>query len=377
MRNTFAIAFYCRASRVNKQGVSPIEMSVSINTKRHFLNLPYKCNPQAFNRKHKPEEIEKYLYTVRKNINDYLLQMAEQQIAVTTDNLLDIIRAGGVHTYTLNDLFCDYLKILEKRIDVDMRLEHYQKYVLVRDTFFQTIDPNTNATSLTNADILRFKAHLGTTMQQSTLAGYMAKLKQFITFGINNQKIKINPFEGVKIKRIEKAVQTITQSDIETILHKEIDNDRLNRVRDIFLFAAGTGLAYADVIQIKPEDFGEKDGKVFISKERQKTGVKYFSVLLPFAVEIAKKYDYNLAKLHLSNQKCNSYLKEIQDICNITSVDSLHFHLARHYYATNAINSGVPLEIVQRLVGHANIKQTQHYAKLMTDTILQNIGNIL
>ena len=136
-------------------------------------------------------------------------------------------------------------------------------------------------------------------------------------------------------------------------------------------------MAFADIRALQPTDFQEKDGKIYINKQRQKTGVKFFSVLLPFAANIIKKYNYDLTKLKLSNQKCNSYLKEIQDLCNITSVDSLHYHLGRHYYATNAINSGVPLEIVQKLVGHSNIKQTQHYARLMETTILDRVKDIL
>lgn len=373
VRSTMAFAFYCRASKANKQGESPIELSVSINGERHFVNLPFKCKASEFNKRKRPQTIDRYLYSVRRNIDEYLVTMAEQQIAVTVDNFIQCMRTGGVHTYTIKQLFQDYLKILENRIDVDMDFNHYRKYVLTMDDFFKVIDSNREATSLTNADILRFKIHIAARLEETTQAGYMSRLKAFITFGINNGKLRINPFQGIKIKRIEKPVQTITKEDINKILSKEIDNQRLSNVRDLFLLAAGSGLSFADVIQLEPKDFQEKDGKTYINKQRQKTGVSYFSVLLPFAVDIVKRYNYDLSQLKLSNQKVNAYLKEIQTICDIDTVDSLHFHLARHFYATNAINSGVPLEIVQRLVGHSNIKQTQHYAKLMEKNILDKV----
>ncbi|QTE39778.1 tyrosine-type recombinase/integrase [Mucilaginibacter sp. P25] len=66
----------------------------------------------------------------------------------------------------------------------------------------------------------------------------------------------------------------------------------------------------------------------------------------------------------LSNQKMNSYLKEIAGIVGINK--ELTFHIARHTFATTiTLNHGVPIETVSKLLGHTNIKQTQHYAKLI------------
>lgn len=376
MRNTISFAFYCRESKTNKNGQAPVELSVIVNGKRHYLNLSLKCDPKEFNRKRRPQIIEDYLTATRQNINTYLVEMAQQGKAVTADALAAIIRTGGVHTYTIADLFADYEKILEKRIGVDMDINHFRKYTLVKDMFFQVVDKTREANTVCNADVLKFKAYIAGKLTESTQAGYMSRLKAYIRFGMANQKITTNPFEGVKIKRVEKPVVTIEKADIETIIAKAMPNERLNRVKELFLFSCGSGLAFADVCSLSPADFTEQDGKVCIFKARRKTGIKFYSVLLPFAAEIARKYSFDMSCLMLSNQKCNAYLKEIQTICDITSVDSLHFHLARHYYATNAINSGIPLEVVSKLVGHSNIKQTQHYAKLMESTIISEVSKV-
>lgn len=377
MRSTISMSFYCRASKANKQGLSPIELSLSVNNQRRFINLPYKCTAREFNKKRRPEEIEAYLSAIRNNLNDYIYQLAEQKKALTVDSLMSLIRTGGVKTYTINDLFTDYLSIQNHRVGIDMDIEFYRKYELTRDIFYTVADKDREAATISNADILKFKNAIAQRMQESTAAGYLSRLKAFVKYGMNNGKINTDPFAGIKIRRKEKPVQTITNLELQAIINKQFSNDRLNKVKDLFLLACGTGLAFADIRALQPTDFQEKDGKIYINKQRQKTGVKFFSVLLPFAANIIKKYNYDLTKLKLSNQKCNSYLKEIQDLCNITSVDSLHYHLGRHYYATNAINSGVPLEIVQKLVGHSNIKQTQHYARLMEDTILDKVGDLL
>lgn len=376
MRNTCSFQFYCRASKMNKNGLSPIEVSLSVNGKRNFFNLPIKCSPIDFNKKRRPHNIDKYLITMTNNINEYIIQLAEEGIPLTVNNLHNAIRTGGVRTYTIEELFKSYEKILEQRIDIDMCLEHYRKYTLTRDMFFQVVDKNREASSITNEDILTFRNYIATKLSPSTQSGYMSRLKAYMRFAINNNKLHTNPFEGIKIKKVTKPVETITKDELNRIINKDFGNKRLNNVKELFLLSCGSGLSYADIIQLEPSDFIRKENKVCIFKERQKTGVKFYSVLMPFAVDILNKHNGDISSLKLSNQKLNSYLKEIADLCNITTVDSLHFHLARHYYATNAINSGVPLEIVQKLVGHSKITQTQHYAKLMEDTIIREIDKI-
>jgi integrase len=92
--------------------------------------------------------------------------------------------------------------------------------------------------------------------------------------------------------------------------------------------------------------------------------------LLITAQKIILKYKYDpkcsnsgRALPVLTNQKMNSYLKEIAGCCGIKT--ELTFHIARHTFATTVtLNNGVPIESVSKMLGHATIKQTQHYAKM-------------
>jgi site-specific recombinase XerD len=77
----------------------------------------------------------------------------------------------------------------------------------------------------------------------------------------------------------------------------------------------------------------------------------------------------------LSNQKMNSYLKEIADACDITQ--NLTFHLARHTFATTVtLTNGVPIESVSKMLGHIDIKTTQHYAKVIDTKVSQDMKKL-
>jgi site-specific recombinase XerD len=66
----------------------------------------------------------------------------------------------------------------------------------------------------------------------------------------------------------------------------------------------------------------------------------------------------------LSNQKMNAYLKEMADLCGINK--ELTFHIARHTFATTiTLTNGVPIESASKMLGHKNLRTTQHYAKIL------------
>lgn len=148
---------------------------------------------------------------------------------------------------------------------------------------------------------------------------------------------------------------------------------RLDKVRDLFLFQCFTGLSYSDMANLRSDDFCvNKSGQIYIKKTRIKTGMRYVVVLLDDAVRIVKKYGFELPIL--SNQRYNSYLKEIQDICGIKK--PLHTHIGRHTAATYLLNKGVPVEAVAKILGHSDIKQTQHYAKLLDDSVFREFQKL-
>lgn len=109
---------------------------------------------------------------------------------------------------------------------------------------------------------------------------------------------------------------------------------------------------------------------------RQKTKVPSNILLLDIPAMIIEKYrgrtkDGKLLPI-LSNQKMNSYLKEIGDVCGIKK--NLTYHMRRHTFATTTtLAKGVPIETVSKMLGHTNIETTQIYARITNEKIRKDM----
>lgn len=374
MRTTYNISFYVRSSKQDKNGQAPIEMSICLNGVRKFINCPLKCSPTEFNRKRRPQYLQKYIDNQRVNVATAVSELVNLGIPVTAERLKEYIQNGGMKSYTIESLFEDYFRLLKERLGKNLTKTVYDKYEWVRSLFKEHIDFSKEVTAITPAVVQEFYIKLQNKYQDSTSAGYITKLKSIIRFGMDNGHIKINPFVNIKVKKGVKDIETITYSELQTIINHKFIN-RVQKVADMFIFACGSGLSFCDCMALKQADFVEKDGKLCIFKERKKTGIKFYSVLLPWAVDIYKKYGGDFSSIKISNQKTNSYLGEIKDICGIDK--HLHFHLARHFYGMYMLNNKVPITTVSKLLGHSNTTQTQHYAKALETTILDDVSKVI
>jgi site-specific recombinase XerD len=188
-------------------------------------------------------------------------------------------------------------------------------------------------------------------------------------FALRSGYIKTNPFAFVKVEKKVKEVKPLTTEEYVKIMDVEL-SEKLGKVRDLFVFQCETGCAFSDAQSITFCDIErDENGELYVNKPRKKTGIPFFAVLSPLAMNILKKYNYSLD--FISNQKCNEYLKQIATICGITK--PLHSHIARHTAATNLLNSGVRLETVAAVLGHTTTRQTAHYAKLCKATVINEV----
>lgn len=191
---------------------------------------------------------------------------------------------------------------------------------------------------------------------------------------INNNYMDSNPFANFKMKVSKTSVPYLTEKELKSIISKDFSCDRLNKIRDVFVFNSLTGLSFSDCKTFKKEEhiFVDENGSKWIHKDRIKTGGLSRIPLLPLAEFILDKYDYQLPVP--SNTKMNAYLKEIQDLCGITK--NLTTHVARHTAATLFLNNGTSLDSVAAILGHASTKMTQRYAKLLDVTIMKEADNM-
>lgn len=373
MRSTFTFNFYCRESKANKKGYAHIELGISLNGTRQFINLPMAVTPKEFNSTKRPGYIDDYVAGMRVRINEILSQLVIERQPLTLDNLKSYLRTGGVKSYTVNDLCTDFIKTIVAR---DMEPEYVSKYERTCQYLKDEVGTTAEATSITQHHIGKIETTIRKTYKQSTACGYLTKLKSLIKYGMDNGKIVVNPCQSLRICKPKTKPEMLSKTDFDKIRAKDFSTcKRIENVRDLFVFAAGSGLAYIDVSTIRPDDFKKIDGFWCVTKSRHKTDVEYCSVLLPWAVEIAKKYNFDFSNC-ISNQKLNLYLKEIQDVCEVKSVKSLHFHLARHYYAQFLMDAGVDVNVIQRAGGWSGSKIIfQHYARMKDNTVVKEITN--
>lgn len=372
-RSTANVSFYCRESKKNKDGLAPIEMVIILNTRRCFIQLPRKEYPEKFRAQtsgKKRTDLIDYLDGVRARLNQIVTNFLMEGQPLTADALKAYFKSGGYLVYTIENLFDDYMHILSKRVGKDLKPKTYRKYEIARDKFYQIISPNEPVSAITKAVILDYQASMNQYLDYVTTNGYCQRVKTIVQFGIDNGKIKINPFAGIKLRKGEKSVQFLSEEEVDKIRTTDFHNESLNRVRDLFVFQAASGLSYTDMAKLVPTDFQiTEDGQYYIHDKRNKTGVFYTAVILEQGVEILKKYHFKLPII--GNHKLNVYLKTIRDLCGIDK--PIFSHVARHTYATRCLNRGIRLEVVAKLLGHSTTRITQHYAKLLKNNILEEV----
>ena len=370
MKNTFNYQFYCRPCRLNKQGTAPIELSVTINKKRALIQLPYRTTPDEFSKKRRDQEIERYLDTQRIQINKIVTEIAAHGEPLTRQTFKKYFINGGYKAYTIEDLVKDYLTLQKKR-GISQQL--YHKYEFVAGLLYEEINKESDCSALTNAVVRSFVAKIEKKYENSTAISYYTKLKAFIRYAQDNGHLKISPIQGVKITKIAKDIDYLTEDEIERLKSVELPTESLRKIKDCALFQISSGLAYCDCLDLKKEDLQEKDGTYYIAKKRHKTGTPFVAVILPFGAEIFKRYDGKLPLV--SNQKYNLFLKALAAQAKIDK--NLHTHIFRHTYCTLLLNRGVSLKTIARCAGHTTTTMTEKfYAHLKDETVIEEVRKI-
>jgi integrase len=280
---------------------------------------------------------------------------------------------------TLMQLFEKHNGDVAKQVGVSVGKATLQKYNVCKRHFSEFLEKqykrsDLKLTELTYVVIREFDLYLRTEVGQNPNTATKT-MKTFKTITLLGQKMGVllhDPFMNHRfhIEPVNRGF--LTDEEILLIAHKQINIPRLELIRDIFIFSCFTGLAYIDVSNLTPDHIVTLGDKQWIMTQRQKTSVETNVLLLDIPKAIIAKYGgktYRNGKLFpmLTNQKTNSYLKEIADICGIKK--NLTFHLARHTFATMSLSKGVPMESVSKMLGHTNIRTTQIYARITNKKI--------
>jgi integrase len=211
----------------------------------------------------------------------------------------------------------------------------------------------------------------------------IANMKKIVLDCVDNGWLPADPFAKFGMNRDEVETVYLTKEEVQVIVNKELRTPRLSRVRDLFVFSCFTGLSFIDMKQLKRSEVNvAANGELRIYKNRQKTGTAAVIPLLPIAKGILQKYAYDehcmitdMLLPVLSNQKYNSYLKELAERCDIEI--ELSSKIARNTFATTVtLANNVPMETISKMMGHKSLRQTQHYAKVLAVKVNEDMATL-
>jgi len=406
MNAKLSILFYGKTSRKTKNSQLPIYLRVTIDGRRFELSTqryidPQKWSPQAGKAKGTSEEarsLNSYLDIVRGKIYDYQRDVTHAGEAFTVETLKAKLLGTDSKKRMLVLIFQQHNQKMKELIGFgyakgtwtrfETTLGHVQNFL--QEKYKMT---DIDIRKIDNAFIHDFDFYLRSPHSvakktkthylrcaNNSAVKYVKNFKKIILLCVANGWLEKNPFVNykAKVKEVERAY--LTEEELLSLATKECKTERLEQVRDIFLFSCYTGLAYIDVCKLTLGDIVlGMDGEKWISIHRQKTDVPSKVPLLPPAIAIIEKYAHHpycqsTKKLLpvMSNQKMNEYIKELTSICGIQK--ELTFHCARHTFATTVtLTNGVSIESVSKMLGHKNVRTTQHYAKIVDQKVSQDM----
>ena len=392
LEKSFSLLFYLKKPKNYLKGPMPIYVRITVDGIPKEICTSRQCDPDRWNAnagrvngtKEDVKLLNAYLDTLQTKVYEVRRQVLEKNETLTAKLLKNTLKGISEKSKTVIEIFQDHNDQMKSLVDKDFSPTTLKRYkTSMGHTKWKYGIPNMDIKKLNYEFVSQYEFWFKTirNCNHNTTMKYIANFRKIINGCIRNGWIEKDPFAGFKMTKKEVIPEFLTEHEIQKIVGKKFASERINQVRDIFLFCCYTGLAFIDVKKLKASEIGIGiDGSKWIFTNRQKTGIPSRIPLLPFALEILNQYKDHPGCINsgmvlpvLSNQKYNEYLKEVANICGINK--NLTTHTARHTFATTVtLGNGVPMESVSKMLGHKNLRTTQHYAKVLDKKISDDMN---
>lgn len=397
-RNTLSVLFIIKKAKLLKNGEAPICMRITVNKRVAEVMIKRSIPVDLWNQKKEcskgkdrvATELNHYINTVRAKVLQIHRELEIDNKPITADIIKDCfygrdkVQRSLLEVYAEHNEKCraligkEYTESTVTKFDTSInRLKEYIRSCYHRDDIMLA---ELDGQFIRDFDFwLKTEKHC----QNNSALKHLKNLKKVVRIALANDWIKKDPFYGIHFKQEEVNVEFLSREELDILMNKEFTIKRLGQVRDIFVFCCFTALAFVDVQQLSHEHLiKDNNGALWIRKTRQKTNQMCNIPVLSIPQRILRKYEDNAECIKkgvllpvISNQRMNAYLKEIADLCGITK--RLTTHVARHTAATVVfLANDVSMENISKILGHSNIRMTQHYAKVLDSSIMRDMANV-
>lgn len=396
LERSFSLFYYLKQAKNQKEQRWYVYLRITVDGERREVSIKRQWIPNEWNSKTgraaeiKEEAIElnRYLDTVSNKVHRIQRNLIDEGRQISAEKIKNILTGKGEKKHFIIEAFQEHNKQMKALVGQEFAPATLMRYTTACTHLSNYIKWKYETNDLEIKDLnYEFVSQFVVWLKIERKCGhnaaikYLGNFKKIVLECMKKGLLTTDPFLGFKSKRKEVIPVALTKEELIRITNKKFDIERLDNVRDIFLFSCYTGLAYIDAYQLHNTDIVTGiDGGRWITTTRQKTNSSTRLPLLPPAVTILTKYQDHPNCVSrgtvlpvLTNQKMNSYLKEIADLCGIRK--KLTFHIARHTFATTVtLTNGVPIETVSKMLGHKSLKQTQHYAKIVDLKISEDMN---
>ncbi len=395
-KTSFSLLFYPSKTKLKKNGEAPVLMRININGDRAVLNLKRSIQPALWNtekgrmagRSQEAKVFNDYIDAVVQRTRQKYSELLVAHDLVTPQMLRDaVLGVKNANSRMIVEVFEEHIESMRQLIGKETSHATCQKMGACKSHFLKFLKKEYKVSdvpvkSVDHYMVNKFSLYLKTETgcAFNTATKFLQNFKKITKICLHNGWIQKDPFANISLSLKEVDRPYLNEEELLHLENLSISIDRISRVRDFFVFSCYTGLAYADVKKLKRSEIERFEGRLWIRTKRQKTGGMTNVPLLNKPIQILEKYtDLDVLNANdpvipiLSNQKMNAYLKELADLCGIAK--PLSFHTARHTFATTVtMMNGVPMETVSKMLGHKNLKSTQHYARIVDQKVGQDMA---
>lgn len=400
-KNTFYLSCYLKRLNASKTGEAPIYLRITVNKQVAAVSLQGSVQPELWNQakersKGKDKsaiELNNYINSAKAKITTMYRELELDGKHITAQLLKDMYLGNHKDeekSKTLVEVHSDHNERCRKLLGV----EYSQSTIYKFDTSlkylkeFMSVEMQIEDIPLKgiNEDFIRkYELYLKTEKgcQNNSAIKHLKIFKKIIRIALVNDWLQKDPFAPIKFRQDEVHTEFLTMAELEMLINKEIPTKRLSQIRDVFVFCSFTGLAFVDVKNLREEHIIRSNGdEMWIRKSREKTNNMCNIPLLNITKMLLEKYkDDKECQLRgqllpvPTNQKYNAYLKEVANICGIDK--RLTSHCSRHTFATSVtLANKVTMENVAKMLGHSSTRMTQHYAKVLDQSIMEDMMNV-